>query len=372
MKLTRRKKLLKSRFLAERLRKLKEQLKNLKLEGYLCLHPANIHYFTGSPQAGELAQGLLVTLNEPPLLFISEMGAFQVSRQTPIRLEMEVFKVGEEPFKGLRKTLKAFKVLGFDDASQAKLSRLQVKGLSLQPHPEIPETLRTVKDEVEIEALRKAAKIIRSGFEAVFQALKPGVREWEVAAEAEYALRVKGSDFYAFPTLVASGARSAYPHGSPTGRKIREGDVVVVDLGARFSGYCVDATRTFLVGRVKPAVLKAYRAVSEAYRATVEKIRPGMKGFEADRIARKIIQARGFAEGFTHGLGHGVGLEVHEAPKLSPASRDLLRTGSTFTLEPGVYMPGRFGVRVEDTVLLAEDGIKVLTDRAGKEFISLD
>ena len=361
-----------SRFLAERLRKLKEELKNLKLEAYLCLHPANIQYFTGSPQAGELALGLLVTLDNPPTLFIPEMGAYQAQLQAKIKLETEVFKVGDEALKKLRNTLKGFKVLGFDDASQARISKLKVKGLSLKPHPEIPEKLRVVKDESELEALRKAARILRKGFDAVFQVLKPGVREREVAAAAEYALRVGGSDFYAFPTLVASGSRSAHPHGSPTARRIREGDVVVVDLGAKFSGYCVDATRTFMVGRVKPAVSKAYRAVLEAYRAAVGGVKPGMRGFEADMLARRTIQTWGFGEFFTHGLGHGVGLEVHEAPRLSPGSRDLLRAGSTFTLEPGIYLPGRFGVRVENTVLLTENGIKVLTGWSGKEFISFN
>jgi Xaa-Pro aminopeptidase len=363
---------LESRFLAERLRKLKEELENLKLEAYLCLHQANIHYFTGSPQAGETALGLLVTPDNTPTLFIPEMGAYQAQRQTRIKLEMEVFKVGDEALKRLRSRLKGFKVLGFDDASYARVSKLKVKGLSLKPHPEIPEKLRMVKDEGELEALRRAARILRRGFDAVLQVLKPGVREREVAAPAEYALRIGGSDFYAFPTLVASGSRSAYPHGSPTARRIREGDVVVVDLGARFSGYCVDATRTFMVGKVKPAVSKAYKAVSKAYKAAVEGVKPGMKGFEADMLARKVIQEWRFGGFFTHGLGHGVGLEVHEAPRLSPSSRDLLKVGSTFTLEPGIYLPGRFGVRVEDTVLLAEGGIKVLTGWSGKEFISLN
>jgi len=360
------KKPLESRFPTERLRKLREALEGLKLEGYLVFHPANIHYFTGSQQAGELSQALLIT-PDSAILFLPEMGAYQVSRELKAKVDLEVSRVGEEALTRLRKAVQAFKLLGFDDASQARLTKLRVGGVKLKAHPEIAEGLRMVKDEGEIRAMRKAASILKRGFRAVLNVLKPGIREFEVAAEAEYALRMGGSDFYAFPSLVASGGRSAYPHGPPTSRKLRRGDVVVVDLGARFSGYCVDATRTFLIGEAKPTVLKAYQAVLEAYKMAAGRVRPGMSGSEADEYARRLLQARGFGEAFTHGLGHGVGLEVHEAPRLSPSSRDLLKAGSTFTLEPGVYLPGRFGIRVEDTFLLAEDGVKPLTGWVEKE-----
>lgn len=362
---------MKGLFLAERFRKLRGRLETLQLEGYLSLKPSNIHYFTGSLLAGELSFGLLVSVEGPSTLFIPKMAAHQVSKELQVNLEVEVSDVGEEPLSRLREALKFYRVLGFDDAQHSKLSKLKVGGVKFRAHPELPEELRMVKDSWELKALRRAANILGKGFEAVSQVLRPGVQEWEVALEAEQALRRGGSEFYAFPTLVASGRRSAYPHGRPSKRKIRRGDVVVVDLGAKIAGYCADATRTFLVGEVKPSILRACEAVLEAYRAAVEGIKPGMRGFEADRLAREALKARSLAKYFTHGLGHGVGLEVHEAPRLSPRSRELLREGSTFTLEPAVYLPGRFGVRLENTVLLKGGKIEALTRLYEKEFIKV-
>jgi len=207
--------------------------------------------------------------------------------------------------------------------------------------------------------------------EAARQTIKPGVSEIEVAAAAERVLRLGGSEFYAFATLVASGERAAYPHASPTFKKIKEGETVIVDLGARISGYCADFTRTFILGEAKPSLLKACEAVLKAREKAFQEIKPGIEGFKVDEAARKVLEDYGFKGLFIHGLGHGVGLEIHEPPRLTPSSNDKLLEGSVFTVEPGIYVSGEFGVRVEDTVHLTSSGVRLLVKEEGEELISM-
>ena len=223
--------------------------------------------------------------------------------------------------------------------------------------------MRKVKDEDELALIKRAAELTSRGMKRALETIKPGIKEWEVAAEAEYEMRRFGSSGVAFDTIVCSGPETAYPHGALGEREIRDGDFVVVDIGARYRGYCADMTRTVIVGggtRIQKHILETLR---EAQGMAIKYIRDGVMAKEVDNIARRFIVENGYGEYFIHNLGHGVGLDVHEPPTLGPLSKDVLLAGNVVTVEPGIYIPGLGGARVEDTVLInGEEGAIKLTE----------
>lgn len=221
--------------------------------------------------------------------------------------------------------------------------------------------LRKIKDEKEIELIRKACKLADIGINTAAETIRPGVKEKEVAAEIEYAMRMAGSDGVAFETIVASGYCCAYPHGTFLEKIIQEGDFVVVDLGAIYKNYRSDITRTFIAGKASNKQMRIYQTVKSAQQKAYESIKQGILGSEVDLAARRVIEAAGFGEFFVHNLGHGVGLDIHEAPILSPESKDILEKGNVVTIEPGIYVPGFGGVRIEDTVLITQSTVEKLT-----------
>ena len=204
--------------------------------------------------------------------------------------------------------------------------------------------------------MKSAGKLSDVGMEAIREFLVEGVREHEVAAAAAKAMRAEGADDISFPFIVASGPRSAYPHAGVTDRKIQRGDFVTIDMGATYKGYCSDITRTFIVGSPSEKQRTIYETVLEANETALPEIRAGAKGVDVDRIARDIITKAGYEAGFIHSLGHGVGLEVHEPPALSQWSKDILAVGNVVSNEPGIYVKGFGGVRIEDTVLVTSSG----------------
>jgi Xaa-Pro dipeptidase len=221
-----------------------------------------------------------------------------------------------------------------------------------------------VKDPTELASIRKAAELTDAGVKAALNAIKVGVREYEVAAEMEYAMRKLGSEGVAFDTIVASGARSAFPHGAHSGctdQKIRKGEFIVIDVGARYNNYRADLTRTFMIGTPSPKQKKIYEVVRKAHQKAFEKIKAGAKTRDIDAAARKVIEKAGFGKYFVHGLGHGVGLDIHEAPSLNPESKERLKVGNVVTDEPGIYIVNYGGVRIEDTVLVHKDQAEKLT-----------
>ena len=209
--------------------------------------------------------------------------------------------------------------------------------------------------------IREACRIASIGMQTAKEIMWLGTKEKDAAAEIEYAMRKAGSDGVAFETIVASGATSAYPHGSNLERTIQDGDFVIVDIGATHKFYRSDLTRTFIASRATYHQAAIYDAVKLAHEKALEAIKPQVAASEVDRAARRVIEEAGFGECFVHNLGHGVGLEVHEAPFLSPDSKDILAIGNVVTDEPGIYVPGLGGVRIEDTVLVTKNGAEVLT-----------
>lgn len=234
----------------------------------------------------------------------------------------------------------------------------------------IVEELRAVKDEGEIEDIRQAGKLISEVFDEVAALVQPGISENEVAAEAEYRMRRKGAAGPSFESIVAGGPRSALPHARPTGRLIGKNELVVLDLGAILRGYCSDMTRTVFVGRAPRKVRGWYHAVLEAQLAAIDALAPGVEAGDVDAAARRTLRRHGLAQAFTHSTGHGLGLEVHEIPRLARGEASRLAAGNVLTIEPGVYIAGAGGIRIEDDVVIGERGVEILT-RATKEFLEL-
>jgi Xaa-Pro aminopeptidase len=235
----------------------------------------------------------------------------------------------------------------------------------LVPTERLVEQARIIKDQAEIAALREAGRRLARVAAGAVAFVREGRTECEIAADIEMALRSAGFTRPAFETIVASGPNSAFPHARPTGRTVRAGDATVLDFGGVYDGYCVDLTRTVQLGAASAALRDLYAAVAEAHQAAVAAVRPGVASSAIDAAARSVLERHGLGGAFGHGTGHGLGLEVHEEPrigKVSPRLPDVVvEPGMVFTIEPGAYVPGLGGVRIEDDVLVTETGCEVLT-----------
>ncbi|WP_426453374.1 M24 family metallopeptidase [Paenibacillus sp. S-38] len=264
--------------------------------------------------------------------------------------------------------------LGFEasDLSFAAY-RSYAEGLApveLLPTDGLVETLRMVKDDAELAVMQEAADLADRTFTHILDFLKPGVKELDIALEIEMFVRRNGAASTSFETIVASGERSALPHGKASGKIIGNNEFVKLDYGAYYQGYCSDITRTVVLGTPQDKHREIYGIVLEAQMAALEAIRPGMTGREADAVARDIITKHGYGDHFGHGLGHGLGMEVHESPRLSKLGDTVLKPGMTVTVEPGIYLPGFGGVRIEDDIVITEQGNRRLT-HSGKDLIVL-
>lgn len=266
--------------------------------------------------------------------------------------------------------------LGFDDSNtsmraHAKLREVLAAEVQLVPAAGLVERLRAVKGPEEVERLADAAALADAAFEHLLAGGLIGRTERELALALEFDMRERGADGSSFTPIVAAGGHGALPHAQPRDVAVARGDLVVFDWGALVGGYCSDCTRTIAAGEPGDEERSAYELVLAAQLAGVEAVRAGAGGREVDAVARAVIADGGMGELFGHGLGHGVGLQIHEAPRLSQRSQDQLRAGNIVTVEPGVYLPGRFGIRIEDLVLVTDDGCRILTG-LDKQLIVVD
>jgi Xaa-Pro aminopeptidase len=255
------------------------------------------------------------------------------------------------------------KRVGFeaDALTYANYEFLSGGGIELVPRRGLVESLRVVKEPEELEAIRRATEVTNRAYERLVEEPFAGRTEKELAWRMEQLFHDLGGDGLAFPVDAAAGPTAASPHAVPGDRVVQEGELVLIDAGAMLSGYCSDCTRTFAVGEVSDSLQGAYEIVREAQQAGVDAVRAGVSGREADAAARAVITDAGYGENFGHGLGHGLGLLVHEAPVLRPESEDVLAAGNVVTVEPGIYLSGVTGIRIEDLVVVTEDGCEVLT-----------
>jgi Xaa-Pro aminopeptidase len=255
-------------------------------------------------------------------------------------------------------------------ASRKFLAGLLTKAERLRETTGLVECFRMVKDPEEIERIRVAVLTGAALLDVAVEAMRPGVTEAAVAAEIEYAARCAGVQAMSFPTIVAAGPRSALPHGVASEAQIPRRGFVVMDFGVILADYCSDMTRTVHMGRPTAEMRGVYQAVREAQQAGIEAVRPGVEAGKVDEAARRVLRRAGLARYFTHSTGHGLGLEIHEPPRLGRGSTDVLTPGMVVTVEPGAYLPGKGGVRIEDVVVVTERGCEVLTP-APKELITL-
>ncbi|SHF02212.1 MULTISPECIES: M24 family metallopeptidase [Caloramator] len=246
----------------------------------------------------------------------------------------------------------------------------KLEGVEIVKLEQTIEKIRMIKDEEEIKLIETAASIADKAFEHILNYIRPGVSEIEVALELEFFMKRMGASALSFPTIVASGNRSSLPHGTASEKIINEGEFVTLDFGCVYKGYCSDMTRTIVVGKANEKQKEIYNTVLEANEAALKAVKPGISCFDLDKIARDIIVERGYGERFGHGLGHGVGREVHELPYVNFRSKFNLETGMVITDEPGIYIPGFGGVRIEELVLVTEDGYRVLS-KSPKHLIEL-
>ncbi len=244
------------------------------------------------------------------------------------------------------------------------------KNVRWAPVEALVEKLRAIKDSSEIDRIRDAARLGSEVMEEAIRLIKPGVTELEIAAEIGYRMRRKGASGESFEAIVAAGPRSALPHARPTARRIGKNELVVLDLGAILRHYCSDLTRTVYVGRAPSRVRAWYQAVLEAQKASRDALRSGVTAGVVDAAARGVLQRKGLGRYFVHSTGHGIGLEIHEDPRIARGQKKILETGNVVTLEPGVYIEGVGGIRIEDDALVTARGAEILTT-AGREFLEI-
>jgi Xaa-Pro aminopeptidase len=344
-----------------RAKALRSSLQKEELDGYIISNESNILYFTDFQ--GEAR--LLMLRNGENHLYVYGVN-YERAKHTAKNCSTELIKMGEKADLKITENIKklGLRRLGFDTMDASAFMRLQsaLKDVRFEAKEKLAWKLRKVKDEVELKLMRKASELASEGMKTAFEILKPGLQEYEVATEIEYAMRKNGSDGVSFDTIVASGIRSAFPHGGCTDRRIQKGDLVVIDLGAKYRNYQSDLTRTVIAGKPSPKQTKIYEVVKEAQRKTCESLRAGVKACEVDRIARQSIEKKGYGEFFVHSLGHGVGLDIHEPPSLNPENNEALKAGNVVTVEPGIYIVDFGGVRIEDTVLVLRNGAERLTE----------
>ena len=355
----------------DRLSRLREALQERGLDVLVVTQPENRRYLSG--YRGET--GALVISPRQAYLVTDFRFTEQAEREAP--LFQVVREDRTQPLGGdfARRLLHLLqdtgtKRVGFEGHHitllqyQAWAEALQ--GLELVSVENLVEGMRAVKDEAELAIMREAVALTDSAYGYLRDHIRPGLSEKEVAWETEVYMRTHGAEKVAFDLIIAAGPNGAMPHARASERIVREGEPIVIDMGACLDGYHSDLTRTICLGQPDPKFLEMHHLVRRAQERAEEGIRAGMGAREADGLARRLIEEAGYGERFGHGLGHGVGLAIHEAPAVNRNSEEVLRPGMVITVEPGIYIPGWGGVRIEDMAVIGEDGVEVLT-RASKE-----
>ena len=351
----------------DRILRLREELEKKGLDGIIVTQPENRRYMSGFTGSA----GYLIITKKEALLITDFRYTEQAGIQSPEYNIVRLTGGLDTWFDAAVRPLGVTK-MGFDEnhVSYAQYREL-TKAASAIPVELVPdagtiEGLRTIKDADELVALERAIAVTDEAVVAIVNEMRPGVTEREIAWRLEKYMREHGAEGLAFDTIVASGPNGARPHHRPSDRPIQEGEPIVIDMGAKVDGYCADMTRTVCIGKPDDTFKRIYDIVLSAQLAAEATIREGMTGGEADGIARDIIDKSGYGETFGHSLGHGIGLYVHEYPRLSKPSQDVLKNNMVFSVEPGIYVTSWGGVRIEDLVVL-ENGVPRVITKAPKD-----
>jgi Xaa-Pro aminopeptidase len=349
--------------------RLRELLEIHKLEYLLVSNLANVFYLTGFRGSA----GLALMGRHESLLLVDPRYTLQAREQGR---GVEVQEERQRIVKAVGAWLKKHRArrVGFDDhhlTYSAWRELQEAAGERCRPRPAggIVEELRMVKDEAEINLIREAARITSLVFEEVKGLVAPGVAEADLAAEIDHLFRRNGAEGTAFETIVASGPRSALPHARASAKLLKKNELVIFDLGAIMVGYAADMTRTVFLGKPDPRTRRMYEAVLSAQRMAIRSVKPGQRAGKVDSAARRELSRHGLSRYFTHSTGHGLGLEIHEKPRLGRGERQRLVAHNVITVEPGVYLEGLGGVRMEDTVLVRDAGAEVLTSAPREDWI---
>lgn len=345
-----------------RLAKTAQILKTEKLDALLLSFKPNISYLCGFDSPDSY---LIVSPDKTTLITDSRYTDDFKRKAHPlikiVGLKLSIFHAIVEVIKK-----QALKKVGFESRHLAFaeceiLHKLAGKNIDFIPLKTTIEPLREIKEIEEVDLIKKGIEIAEKTYNFVQKILKPGIKEIEVAAEIERYIRLQGALKTAFDTIVASGPNASFPHAVISDRVIKASEPVIIDLGIEYQGYKCDLTRTFFLGKINPVVRKAFQTVCLAQKYAIDKIRHGARIKDIDLAARNYIKQKGFAKFFIHSLGHGVGLQVHESPSINKKNNSLLQAGMVLTVEPGIYIAGQFGIRVEDMVLVKHNGSEVLS-----------
>jgi Xaa-Pro aminopeptidase len=330
------------------------------LDGLLVSFSANLRYLTGFTGSN----GALLILPDDAILFTDPRYQIQASQEVTCRVKIAKGPLVLDIAAAIAKL--GARRIGYEpprmtcDWFESLRTRLPLKA-SLEPVAGWIEELRMIKSDSEKELIRRSVETNSQAFDETLRRVRGGMKEQDLAAELEYRMRRLGAEKPAFETIVAAGARSALPHAQPTDARLEPGSLVVVDMGALQNGYSSDMTRMLFVGSPGARVKRTYRAVLEAQLAAMDAVRAGASTVHVDRQARKVLKASGLEHAFIHSTGHGLGLEIHEPPRIGKRDKSRLETGMAITIEPGVYLEGFGGIRIEDTVLVTPTGCEILT-----------
>ena len=348
----------------DRIARLRQQLAENELDGILVSQPQNRYYLSGFRSS----EGYLLMTHENTIIAVDFRYIEQAKRQCP---DYELFQIKgsmadwfPQLVSGLGLKKLAFEASDVSFALYRQLANIMTKSkltFRLVPTERLVELLRIIKEPEEIEFITKAISISDGACEYVQSVIHAGMTELEIAWEIEKFMREHGSEALPFDIIVASGPNAALPHASASDRRIGEGEPVLIDIGARCNGYGSDLSRTLCVGSPNDTYKKIYDTILGAQLSAIELIKEGMTGEEADALARTVVEEGGYGEAFGHALGHGVGLAPHEAPRLGTRSTDILTNGMVFTIEPGIYISGWGGVRIEDIGVMENGRVKILS-----------
>ena len=342
-----------------------------KLDGAIILSPVNRLFFTGF----ESSDGVLI-LTRKGSVFLTDSRYIEQAEKTVKCCEVaELVKFSEQVPLYCKKF--GCSLMGVEadrlTVTQLKAYRKALKGITLTTvgTDKAIDTVRMVKTDEEVQKILKAQSIAENAFKHIIGFIRQGVTEKEIALELDFYMLSHGADALSFETIAITGANTSKPHGVPLGEKVKRGDFITMDYGAVVDGYHSDMTRTVAVGEVSDEQARVYDTVLQAQLKALSVLKPGVKCADADKAARDVIAQAGYGEFFRHSTGHGVGVEIHEKPNLSPNSKQILEQGNIVTVEPGIYIPGKFGVRTEDMALITADGCKNLT-KIDKKLLLLD
>jgi len=343
----------------EKLKAIRREISAHDIDALLVTNPINRCYLSGFSGSS----GLLLISAEKAFLLVDFRYLEQAADQAP---DFETVRRQEDLYPTLLELIdnNGFKRIGFEakDLVYQDYQKLAEKlPVQLIPLEESVERLRVIKSAEELNILRQGAALLDRAFEFLKKEIKAGMQEKELARELEIYLLRQGAQERSFKFIVASGPRGAMPHGTATEKILQRNEMVTIDFGMIFNGYATDMTRTFSIGKPDQEMLTVYETVFRAQQEAAAAVKPGRKAKEIDAVARDIIEEAGYGDYFGHGLGHGVGLEVHEAPTLNARSETVLKPGMIITVEPGIYLPGQGGVRIEDMVHVTANGMELLT-----------